>query len=73
MALDFHRSFADETYSLTPSLSSTLVVSRDVKMLPLAARVSTAACFMGWRQSAGTASELRELMLRLKVLTSSYK
>lgn len=70
--LDFHRSYPDETYVLTPSLSSTLIVSRDVKMLPLAARVSTAACYLGWRQTAGGASELRGLELRAKALPS-YK
>jgi hypothetical protein len=70
--LDFHRSLSDETYTLTPSVSSSLPYSRDVKMLPLPARVGTASCYIGWRQTAGGASELRGMEIRFKVLPS-YK
>ena len=72
VALDFHRGYADATTSLTPSTSSTLVVSRDFKELTFAARAATEACYLGFRQSAGGASELRGMELRVKRLPS-YK
>jgi hypothetical protein len=69
VALDFHRSYTDTTYSMTPSSTSTPVVSRDLKMLALEARSPTAACYIGWRQSStGSPSELRHIILKAKRL-----
>jgi hypothetical protein len=66
-AFDFHRSIADETYSLTPSTSSALYI-RDWKELTLPARSPTAAGFFGFRQSAGTAQEIRSLEVYVEEL-----
>lgn len=67
--LDFHRSYSDTTYTLTPSTTA-LVVGREVKFLPQAARVPTAACYIGYRQTAGGAAELRAFTLRAKSIPS---
>jgi hypothetical protein len=66
-AFDFHRSIADETYSLTPSTSSALYI-RDWKELTLPARAPTSAGFFGFRQSAGTAQEIRSLEVYVEEL-----
>jgi hypothetical protein len=71
--LDFHRGRADTLYSLTPSTSDTLVYSRDVKMLPQPARAAVDACFLGYRQTAGAAREVRTMELRAKALRGSLK
>lgn len=60
----FSRSFTGDAYTCTPDVSSTLVVSVYRWMLPLAARVHSAACTLGWAQTAGGASELRSMELR---------
>jgi len=68
--LDFTRSYLADLYSLTPSTSSTLVVSRDVKMFPQAARVGSAACMLGYRQLTGGARTIRKITLKAKLLPS---
>lgn len=67
---DFHRSYEDTTYSFTPTVGSTLVVSRDIFQLLLEARSPTSACYFGWRQTVGGAQEIRGHEVRLKVLPS---
>ena len=63
--IDFTRCYAEDLYSLTPSTGSTVVI-RDSKMLPMAARVQSAACKLGYRQLTGGAREVRKMTLRLK-------
>jgi hypothetical protein len=77
VALDFVRGVAavvtGDTYTMTPTLSSTLLVMSEVKMLPLAARVQTRACYLSFRQSAGSPAELRSLKLKVKRLLHAVK
>jgi hypothetical protein len=67
-SLVFHRSYADDTYPLTPSTGTGLL--RDIKMLPLAARSPTAACYIEYSQATGGAREIRKIVLRAKPLAS---
>lgn len=60
----FSRSFTGDAYTCTPDVSSTLVVSVYRWLLSLSARVHSAACTVGWAQTAGGASELRSIELR---------
>jgi len=64
-SLTFYRSYSEDSYALTPSTGSTVVV-RDVKMLPQAARAQSAACKVGYSQATGSAREVRKISLRLK-------
>jgi len=63
--INFYRSYSSDAYSLTPTTGSTDVV-RDVKMLTQAARAQSAACRVGFGQTAGAAAEVRKLTLRAK-------
>jgi hypothetical protein len=62
-------SAGETTYTPTaPSTSSTLTVSRDLRLLPLLARVPATACYLTWSQTAGPAGELRKRTLKAKML-----
>lgn len=65
----FVRAFAEDSYTCTPDVSSSLVVSVYRWLLSLAARVHSAACYAGWYQTSGGASELR----RIELQASSHK
>jgi hypothetical protein len=73
VSLKFHRSYSDDSYTLTPTQSDTLIVIRDEKMLTLPARTPTAACYLEWLQTAGTSSEIRGMELRFKPIVFTYK
>lgn len=57
------RSTAIDAYTFTPSTSSTLAFSRDIKELTLPARTPAQACYITWAQTAGTAREIRKAAL----------
>lgn len=67
--LDYHRSYSDVTSTLTPSTTPGIVL-REIKHLPQAARTVTAACYLGYRQTAGSAAELRSLTPRIRRVQS---
>jgi hypothetical protein len=69
----FTRSYAGDVYTLTPSTSSSLVVSRDLKLLPFPARTPTAACYLTFSQATGGARTWRASTLWLKDLPLSYR
>jgi len=60
----FNRSFTGDSYTCTPDLSSTLIVSVYRWLLTLPARVHSAACYCGFTQTAGTAGEVRRIELQ---------
>lgn len=64
--IDFHRSFSDTLFTLTPATSSSRVVTSDFIQLPQPARVATEGCYVGFRQLTGGARELRRVVLGLK-------
>lgn len=68
-ALDFTRSYEEDLYPLTPDTSD-LVVLRELKLLPQAARVQSPACKLGYRQTTGEAREVRKMTLRAKRVKS---
>ncbi len=65
-SIHFYRSYSNDAYTLTPSTSDTLDVSRDPKMLTQAARVQSAACKAGFSQATGGAREMKKITLRVK-------
>jgi len=65
----FTRSFTGDNYTCTPDVSSSLIVSSYRWVLPLSARVHSAACYLGFAQTAGGAGELRGI----DFLAATYK
>ncbi len=63
--LEFHRSYADASYTMTPSASNTSTILHDKRKLRFAQRVITRACHLVWKQDSGGASELRSLLLKV--------
>jgi hypothetical protein len=70
LSFKFHRSTSDDSYTLTPVGSDSLLWVKDEKLLPLNARAPAAACYLEFLQTAGTggASELKQMQLRAKRL-----
>lgn len=66
--MDFHRTFTDELQEMTPTALTTFGVTRDRKELQLQYRAPANGCYIGCRQSAGTAQEIRRIRLLYKVV-----
>jgi len=70
VSLTLHRSYQDDTYSVTPSATGALGVTRENKQFSLAARTPTAAFYLSGAQTAGDAQRwngIDVLVERVKV------
>lgn len=69
---DIHWSLTgDVTHTLTLAGAATgVVVAREPKMVPQAARAGTTGIYAAYRQTAGAAAELRKFWLRVKSIPS---
>jgi len=61
--LRYHRTFSDDSYTLTPGTSA-LGVYSELKFLPQPARANANAAFVDYRQLTGSQRELRRLVLK---------
>lgn len=59
---------APDTHDLSPTLSSTLTFIRDLKLFNTEDRTPAGAVYLEWRQTAGSPSEVRGLVLKYKRL-----
>lgn len=64
-SLVFHRGYEDDPYTLTSTVSGSLIVTDELIRLPQGARVTTIAGYLEWLQTAGGASELEKFRLKL--------
>jgi hypothetical protein len=71
-SLGFTRSYSADSYTFTPTVSGSAIVTDDLKLLTPAARVQSQACYCSFTQTAGTAAELRRMELKVKWFKRSY-